>query len=323
MEIKIATEQDREAVFALRVEVFVREQNVPPEIELDQEDAHALHFIAKEDGIAVGCARVIRDGDDAHIGRLAVKKSHRGRGIGRDICRFIIEDCKGKGCTRVWLNSQLHAVGFYQKLGFLPTGSPFFEAGIEHVTMELSLPIEYPPIHLTLEDEEWPLEYINHERQIVRAIVFDDAGKLYFVRLWRDDMFGTGTFIETAGGGVEPGETLSEALARELDEELGIKADTVCKLGVVRDAYNLIHRHNVNHYFLCKVKSFGTPHQTKEELHNFRLLTLKTDPQAAIAEYERCREHKLGRILANRELPILRHAMKILCDFIKEEEPHA
>ncbi len=137
MEIRIADQTELPAVFSLRVEVFVREQNVPPEIELDAEDAHALHFIAEENGEAVGCARVILSPNEgAHIGRVAVKRAWRGRGVGTSLCRFIIDYCRREGHCRIWLNSQLHAARFYQRLGFCPMGEHFFEAGIEHVTME-------------------------------------------------------------------------------------------------------------------------------------------------------------------------------------------
>ncbi len=138
MNIHIVTsEQERAAVFALRMEVFVEEQQVPPEIELDAEDAHAVHIIAVDRGGAVGCARLLREAGEAHIGRLAVKKSHRKKGVGSAICRYIIAKCREQGCTRIWLNSQIQAVPFYQKLGFVPCGEPFMEAGIEHVEMEI------------------------------------------------------------------------------------------------------------------------------------------------------------------------------------------
>ncbi len=139
MKIHIASEEEKQKVFALRFEVFVGEQKVPPEIELDAEDAHALHIMAEEEGIAVGCARVILQNGDAHIGRLAVKKMCRGNGVGSAVCRFIIDYCKQEGYGRIWLNSQLHAVGFYEKLGFVPKGEVFVEAGIEHKEMEIIL----------------------------------------------------------------------------------------------------------------------------------------------------------------------------------------
>ncbi len=137
MEIRIANEKDLSAVFALRIEVFVREQRVPLDVEIDSEDADAVHFIADENGTAVGCARVIISGGEAHIGRLVVKSSHRGQGIGAEICKFVVNYCREQNCTRIWLNSQLHAAGFYEKLGFSPRGESFYEAGIKHIMMEL------------------------------------------------------------------------------------------------------------------------------------------------------------------------------------------
>lgn len=112
-------------------------------------------------------------------------------------------------------------------------------------------------IYIELQDTQWPFESVNHDRNIARAIVYDENGMFYFVRAERDDDFGRATLIETSGGGVEPGEDLQTAIQRELKEELGVCVEVVCKIGVVSDYYNLIHRHNINNYFLCKVKSFG------------------------------------------------------------------
>ncbi len=136
MEIKIAaTEEEREAVFALRHLVFVEEQGVSPKIERDAEDAHALHILAETDGTPVGCARLLVSGNTAHIGRLAVRKELRGRGIGAKICRFLIDYCQAEGYLRIGLHSQYHAIGFYEKLGFKPHGEAFEEAGIKHIEM--------------------------------------------------------------------------------------------------------------------------------------------------------------------------------------------
>ncbi len=133
--IHIANEKERDAAFALRIEVFVNEQNVPPEIELDEEDKTALHIIAEENGEALGCARLILSCGTAHIGRLAVKKACRGKGIGSDICKFAVNYARVRGCDDIWLNSQLHAAEFYEKLGFKREGGIFTEAGIEHIKM--------------------------------------------------------------------------------------------------------------------------------------------------------------------------------------------
>jgi 8-oxo-dGTP pyrophosphatase MutT (NUDIX family) len=165
---------------------------------------------------------------------------------------------------------------------------------------------------LKLTDKEWPFEYTDHDRSIARAVVFDDEGYFYFVRAERDDDFGKAKLIETSGGGVEAGEDLSEAILRELKEELGATAQIICKIGVVSDYYNLIHRHNVNNYFLCKALSFGSNDLTKEELEDFHLSTLKLTFEEAVAEYKLRSSTKIGRLIANRELPILEKAKEIL-----------
>ena len=167
-------------------------------------------------------------------------------------------------------------------------------------------------LYLELKDEEWPFEYTSHDRQIVRAIVFDDEKNFYFVRANRDDDFGVSTLIETAGGGVEDGEDLLAAIKRELNEELGIESEVICKIGVVSDYYNLIHRHNINNYYLCRIVSFGDKHLTPEEIEDFHLSTLKMTYDEAAREYVKRRESRLGRLVCNRELPVLEKAKEIL-----------
>jgi 8-oxo-dGTP pyrophosphatase MutT (NUDIX family) len=167
-------------------------------------------------------------------------------------------------------------------------------------------------IELNLIDEEWEFCGVTHDRQIVRAIVFDDDGYFYFVRVDRDDDFGKAVCIETSGGGVESGENLEVAIFRELEEELGATVEIVCKLGVVSDYYNLIKRHNINNYYLCRATSFGEKHMTEDEIHHFHLSTLKLTYEEALSEYDRCRTTSLGRIIGNREVPILKKAKEII-----------
>ena len=167
-------------------------------------------------------------------------------------------------------------------------------------------------LFINLQDDQWEFDYIDHDRTIVRAIVFDEEDKFYFVRAVRDDDFGKATLIETSGGGVEENEELLDAIKRELKEELGVEVDVICKIGVVSDYYNLIHRHNINNYFLCKVKSFGDKKLTKEEMDDFHLSTLRLSYEEACKEYEDRANSKLGKLISNRELPILHRAKEIL-----------
>ncbi len=170
---------------------------------------------------------------------------------------------------------------------------------------------------IELQDTEWPFEFTDHDRMIARAICFDDNGYFYFVRAERDDDFGKATLIETSGGGVEAGEDLQSAIKRELKEELGVDVDVVSKIGVVSDSYNLIHRHNINNYFLCRIVSFGDKNLMKDEIDDFHLSTLKMTYEEAVEEYERRRETRLGRLIANRELPVLRKAREIIDNYRK------
>lgn len=168
---------------------------------------------------------------------------------------------------------------------------------------------------LHLQDDEWDFEYTDHIRPTARAIVFDDEGYFYFVRAVRDDIFCQGAIIETAGGGIEQNEDLHAAVKREVAEELGATVEVICKIGVVNDYYNLIHRNNVNNYFLCKVIDFGSKNLTQEEAESFHLSTLKLTYQEALNEYNKCTATRLGRLISNRELPILKAAKMILDNY--------
>lgn len=121
----------------IRFEVFVDEQNVPAELELDDMDAPSLHAVAYDaTGLAVGTGRLLPDG---HIGRMAVRKAARGKGIGGALLQALLGKARERGDTRVVLNAQTGAASFYLAHGFAISSEPFHEAGIEHVEMTLAL----------------------------------------------------------------------------------------------------------------------------------------------------------------------------------------
>ena len=167
-------------------------------------------------------------------------------------------------------------------------------------------------LNIELKDTQWPYTYTDHDRLITRAVCFDDDGFLYFNRAVRADVFGEATIIETAGGGAEAGEDLDDAVRRELKEELGVQVEIIAKIGTVSDYYNLIHRHNINHYYLCRIVSFGEKNLTRDEIDTYHLSTLKVTYEEAAAEYGRCRATRLGELIGARELPVLERAGEIL-----------
>lgn len=121
---------------ALRWTVFVEEQGVPPKDELDGTDVGCTHIIATDaDGI-LGAARFKIFENTAKIGRVCVDQDHRGRGIGADLIRFICRTC---GSPRALLGAQVDAIPFYERLGFVPVGMVYIDAGIPHRDMEIAL----------------------------------------------------------------------------------------------------------------------------------------------------------------------------------------
>jgi predicted GNAT family N-acyltransferase len=129
-------ENARGAASPIRFAVFVEEQGVPSEIEIDEMDAKCVHAVALEAGTAVGTGRLL---PDAHIGRIAVLEPWRHRGIGGLILASLMAKAKARGDTQVVLAAQVHAAGFYRQHGFEPLGAVFQEAGIDHQTMRRSL----------------------------------------------------------------------------------------------------------------------------------------------------------------------------------------
>jgi predicted GNAT family N-acyltransferase len=133
--IEITGRPQMEQAWAIRRLVFIEEQHVPEEIEIDDDDADALHALALEGNVPVGCGRMVAHDDYVKIGRMAVLRERRGEGIGRRILVFLMERAKQRGFRRAVLHAQLTAEGFYLKNGYIPEGEVFEEAGIVHRRM--------------------------------------------------------------------------------------------------------------------------------------------------------------------------------------------
>ncbi|NYT35464.1 GNAT family N-acetyltransferase [Allopusillimonas soli] len=122
---------------AIRQEVFVEEQNVPVELELDGLDSECVHAVAyNEQDQPIATGRLLPDG---HIGRLAVLADYRGTGVGSKILDTLVNEARRRRHMEVVLSAQTHARNFYARHGFVAEGGTYMDAGIEHVTMRHSL----------------------------------------------------------------------------------------------------------------------------------------------------------------------------------------
>ena len=130
-------EQAQPIAGPLRFAIFVGEQNVPKGIELDDQDASCVHAVAFDvDGKAIGTGRLLPDG---HIGRMAVVKEWRRRGIGNAILEALMGEARKRGHAEVVLSAQLQAAEFYRGFGFAAEGKIYEEAGILHQAMRRKL----------------------------------------------------------------------------------------------------------------------------------------------------------------------------------------
>jgi len=136
----VANNRELEGSFEVRRQVFVEEQGIPKALEFDGNDGEALHMVVKDGERVVGTARVLfLAGNQAKLERMAVLKPFRRRGIGRRIISFLNEELRSRRVQQVVLHAHHEAVAFYRACGFLESGLPFLEAGIEHMKMQRSL----------------------------------------------------------------------------------------------------------------------------------------------------------------------------------------
>lgn len=132
--------QDFPAIAQVREQVFQQEQGVDPSLEFDEFDAQAQHFVALWQQTAVGTARIRWIAPQtAKLERLAVLAEYRRHGIGRQLMEYILKFLEQAQAIAVTMHAQTHAIPFYEKLGFVPEGELFAEAGIPHITMSKQL----------------------------------------------------------------------------------------------------------------------------------------------------------------------------------------
>ncbi|MFV1921250.1 MAG: GNAT family N-acetyltransferase [Methylotenera sp.] len=119
----------------IRESVFIKEQSVPESLEWDDLDADATHLVAIDnENHVLGCARIVNQNS---IGRMAVSKEKRGLGIGTLLLKAAVGFCRVRGQQMVKLSAQMHAVTFYEKAGFAVCSTPYLDANIWHVDMQV------------------------------------------------------------------------------------------------------------------------------------------------------------------------------------------
>ena len=199
----------------LRTRVFVGEQGVPVELEIDGRDPLAAHVILQREGLVIGTARVFDEGHAAVVGRVAVTPELRGHGLGAVVMEVAERWAADQGLVLVELHAQQQVTGFYERLGYSGVGDIYYEAGIPHLTMRKELipglrPVtdgdsaavidligtvwaEYPGVILDVDGEEpWmraPGSYYEAGGELW-VVPFPDSGDLLACAGWRPDPAG-------------------------------------------------------------------------------------------------------------------------------------
>lgn len=145
--LRITTPGQMAEALAIRRRVFIEEQGVSEAEEIDDHDADpatvtsAVHVLVYRDGVPVATGRLLlpHGDENTHIGRVAVLAEHRQTGAGRAVMNALHEIALERGLYDITLAAQLHAIGFYERLGYLSRGDVFLDAGIEHRWMDVSL----------------------------------------------------------------------------------------------------------------------------------------------------------------------------------------
>lgn len=133
------TNKTKKDAFSIRKEVFIHEQHVPPEVELDQYDDSAIHFVGYKDKQPISASRLRIINNEGKLERVAVLKPYRHMGYGRQMIAYMEKHLLQMNIHQSTLNAQTMAINFYKQIGYTITSEPFLEANIEHVTMKKQL----------------------------------------------------------------------------------------------------------------------------------------------------------------------------------------
>lgn len=132
---QVTTDQQLEDAYSVRKIVFVEEQNVSMEEEMDEFDDVATHFVGYEEGQPISASRLRFVDEYAKLERICMIKSSRGQGLGKQMILHMEGHSKNEGYQKSKLNAQTQALGFYESLGYKVVSEEFMDAGIPHVTM--------------------------------------------------------------------------------------------------------------------------------------------------------------------------------------------
>ncbi len=139
MEMFFLDDSNINLAFDVRRQVFINEQNIPENIEIDGSDKNAKSMILKVDNKPIGTGRLIEINDKMYIGRVCILKDYRKKGYASHLIKFLLDEAKKMGKKEVFIHSQSYVKSFYEKIGFIKFGEEFLEAGIPHINMKIKL----------------------------------------------------------------------------------------------------------------------------------------------------------------------------------------
>ena len=167
------------------------------------------------------------------------------------------------------------------------------------------------PKVLKFKDDQYMFKGVTHTREIVRAILIDENNNVCLEKIKDDDGFGPRDYYETPGGGMKSGESHDDALHREIAEEVGYKCEVLKHIADVHDYYNLIGRKNYNHFYLVRRLEKVEQHlEPDEQIRIEKIIWVPIDE--AIKLYENMQNVLVGKIVKQRELPILKMAKELI-----------